>query len=1057
MRQLSLVPAGAGAGKTYHIQKTLAEWVVSGQVAPGRILAVTFTEAGAAEMRDRIRAELMARGRIDDALEIDRAYVGTIHALGLRLLTEHAFAAGRSPEGRLLSEQERDLLIRLEMDRCVALEPVMADLERFGYAWDYNTGRSAEDAFRANVLRTVDLLRSLGERGQSPDIVAPALAALAEGYGPCADDGAPLTAALRRAVEALLARFPDSLAPLFADTRTVRDAFASDHRQLRRAAQPGRLDADWSCWQKLRALRTSNNRSKTPDGYDTLARAVIEAAGSLPRHPGPLADARAHLTALVTGAQQVMASYQAAKRHAGLIDYADMIAETEALLRTRPEILASVLDDIDCVVIDEFQDTNPVQFALLWRLARGAERALVVGDTKQSIMGFQGADPRLSEALQAAHPDSVSPLDRNWRSDARIMEMVNALGACLFDAYDPLQPRRAAGEAAALDILWKPPGRKDTSAEAIANRIADILAAETPVLDKTTGASRPARPSDIAVLTYTHQKASRTAAALEAHGLPVRIRQDGWLASPVIRAARAALALTADPGDGHATLTWLTLGPPRMALEEALRNAADGVLDTHCSLPPLHALTAGLETRSVPETVAAVLRAAGLRDWAAGLAAPRQALADLARLDAAAQDFEAMAPELRAASGFHGAGLQVFLGWIAHQDGKDRDRHPDPDGWSSTGVEVCTWHASKGREWPITLVTEFDRKIAERPGTLHADFDGFEDLDNVLEHAGLGLLPDFAAPESQAPFAEARRPEEERNAARALYVALTRARDRLVLVLPRPPKSGSSRSRSDHPKTMIDLLRDRAGFDIDGTTLRIAGQDFPAHVTEGLPEAPDHGALAHPEEAPRFGHPRQAADIQRTAWRRSPSTLAAEGQPAHGRSASPRLDTIALAAGVADTRATSATDRGTAWHLAFRVTAERPDMADRLSRATGLSETTLAQIRSQANSLLSWLGDRGFDRLLFELPLQEIDPDGSETNAVIDCLAEGPDGLLIVDYKSGACPDPDARFATYRPQLEAYAAMARRTWPEKPVVGLAILWMSEGTLSLDRIESEAFA
>lgn len=101
MTHLTLVPAGAGAGKTHRIKETLADWVVGEEIAASRILAVTFTEAAASEMRDRIRGALMARGRIGDALEIDRAYIGTIHALGQRLLTEHAFAGGRSPESRL--------------------------------------------------------------------------------------------------------------------------------------------------------------------------------------------------------------------------------------------------------------------------------------------------------------------------------------------------------------------------------------------------------------------------------------------------------------------------------------------------------------------------------------------------------------------------------------------------------------------------------------------------------------------------------------------------------------------------------------------------------------------------------------------------------------------------------------------------------------------------------------------------------------------------------------------------------------------------------------------
>lgn len=1038
MTDLSLVPAGAGAGKTYHIQKTLGAWVESGEVAPGRILAVTFTEAAAAEMRDRVRGELMARGRLEAALEIDRAYMGTIHALGQRLLTEHTFAAGRSPESRLLSEPERDLLIRLEMSGCAALKPLMEDLGRFGYAWNHVTRSSAEDDFCADLLRTVDLIRGLGARGRSPEILADALAALTAGYGEVAPDGAALTATLKSAVHALLGAFPDSLAPMFVETRTVRDAFAKDHQCLRKAAHPGPLERDWALWQKLRKLRLSNSRSKTPEGYDALAQAVIDAAGQLPRHPGPLADARAHLTALVTGAQQVLDAYENAKRRAGLIDYADMIAEAEALLRTCPEILHAVLGEIDCVVIDEFQDTNPVQFALLWRLARGAKRALIVGDTKQSIMGFQGADPRLSDALQIARPDTVTPLYRNWRSEARIMEMVNALGPALFDRYNPLTPQRAATNETALEALHLPKGRKDTTQECIANRVADILEAGTQVWDKARKVMRPARPSDVAVLTYTHAKASAAAAALEAHGLPVRIQQDGWLTSPATRAARAALAYVADPDDLNAALTWLILGPPRVPLEDALRNSVDGVLGAHVSLTALRNLTAGATTHPVAETVAAVLHAGALRDWAAGLAKPAQALADLARLEAEAQDFDTMALDLRAAAGFHGAGPQVFLGWIAGQSAKDWDRHPDPDGWSSSGIEICTWHAAKGREWPITVVAGLDKKIAERPGTMRAEFDGFDDLDNVLDHAGMGYLPDFAAPESQAPFTEAGRPEDERCAARELYVALTRARDRLILVLPR-----ERTKPRDTAERMVDLLRDRAGFDTSEGALNVAGQSFAARVAEGIPDEPDQPVEVATDTCHRFGIPRDVPDMPRTPWRRSPSTIA-ETEPVP---AAP-LKTVQLADGVAETRTGSATERGTAWHLAFRVLAERPDLADRIAAATDLPEAAIAQIGKQAEALTGWLAGQGYDRLHFELPLQEIAADGSETNAILDCLAEGPKGLLIVDHKSGPCPDPDARFAGYRPQLDAYTAMVRAKWPDKTLNGIAIYWMSEGNLSL---------
>ena len=139
----------------------------------------------------------------------------------------------------------------------------------------------------------------------------------------------------------------------------------------------------------------------------------------------------------------------------------------------------------------------------------------------------------------------------------------------------------------------------------------------------------------------------------------------------------------------------------------------------------------------------------------------------------------------------------------------------------------------------------------------------------------------------------------------------------------------------------------------------------------------------------------------------------------------------------------------------MRVLIQRPERVAQLRAATGLSNATLKEIEAQAALLTAWLSERGYDRLHFELPLQERAADGSETNAIVDCLAEGPFGVLIIDHKSGACPDPEARFATYLPQLTAYADLVRQNWPEKRLDGIAINWMSAGTLSVSTIAEEA--
>jgi ATP-dependent helicase/nuclease subunit A len=123
---------------------------------------VTFTEAAAAELRERIRAELLDRGRGEDALRLDQAYISTIHGFGLRVLTEFAFEAGISPQPRLLNEDEQDALVRRALTRTDKTDPIVSDLEAYGYRYDFNTGKSAGELFRDDLLRIVELLRSVG-------------------------------------------------------------------------------------------------------------------------------------------------------------------------------------------------------------------------------------------------------------------------------------------------------------------------------------------------------------------------------------------------------------------------------------------------------------------------------------------------------------------------------------------------------------------------------------------------------------------------------------------------------------------------------------------------------------------------------------------------------------------------------------------------------------------------------------------------------------------------------------------------------------------------------
>ena len=159
---LTIIPAGAGSGKTYRIKEQLAEWVEKGQVAPDRIAAVTFTEAAASELRGRIRSTLMERGRLEDALKLDRAFISTIHAFGKQLLVEYAFEAGHCPEPRLLAEDEEQLLLRKAISRIDRIEPISRELYRFGYRYNYTSGSTDVEQFRQWILSVIHMLRVIG-------------------------------------------------------------------------------------------------------------------------------------------------------------------------------------------------------------------------------------------------------------------------------------------------------------------------------------------------------------------------------------------------------------------------------------------------------------------------------------------------------------------------------------------------------------------------------------------------------------------------------------------------------------------------------------------------------------------------------------------------------------------------------------------------------------------------------------------------------------------------------------------------------------------------------
>jgi ATP-dependent exoDNAse (exonuclease V) beta subunit len=674
---------------------------------------------------------------------------------------------------------------------------------------------------------------------------------------------------------------------------------------------------------------------------------------------------------------------------------------------------------------------------------------LIVGDTKQSIMGFQGADPRLSEALERQNPEASSPLTGNWRSDPRLMQMVNAISAGLFgEAYVPLEPQRPETGQTFAEILRIPEGRRSKKSrpeEHVAARIAAILEEAGPVVERESDPKaptyRPVAPRDIAILAPTHSMAGRYASALKLQGVPVRISAAGWLDSPAVMAARNALAFAVDPTDRHAALALLTLGPSSMPLQQAIALLADGALEACAELAELRALAEAAPAMPLETLLPQVLSAAGILDWAAHMPAAAQAHADLMRLSAEASEFVSAHRDFKAAAGFHGASAQVFLGWLeARREERDFDRHPDPGQSAGQGVEIVTWHASKGREWPITLVVGLDKKIGEKPGTLRAEFTDFSDLGAILEHALLIWTPDLPIKEKKDAFIEDRRVVSEADARRLLYVALTRGRDRLILEW--PEFALKKLSESDGPANHAEMLVLEAGMKPEGGSLKLGGVSFPARTIMCSAESPgklEGSPVQEAWERLAFGASRPMLETQQTAWRVRPSLIVQDPLPELQTRIVP-LDVPPQAASLVAT----ASERGTALHKAMRVLLLRPDLRLRLSAATGFDEATLDVLQAQADVLKQWLIVEGYTQIECEVPIQRREASGAEFNGIIDLLARGEGKRLILDHKSGA-----GSFAGYFAQLDAYRSVFAEQVQEI-IPDVAIHWIDRAELEFSR-------
>ncbi|MDI3339804.1 MAG: UvrD-helicase domain-containing protein [Sphaerobacter sp.] len=1059
------VEAGAGTGKTTVLVDRIVAILRSGYATVDELVVITFTRLAAAELATRIRERLEAaradaatgeeRARLDEALAaLPRARIETIHAFAAGLLRERPVEAGLDPGFEELDELSASLAFDEAYQEWLGQllqgrpEPVWRALNR-----------GLELKHLREIVEHVHQHRSL--LPLAPDAAAaPDVAGFLDRFE---QDVAELEALLGRCrnpddhgarqIRALLARRDELRA-----ARDDPDALERVILHLPKIAQKG-ARGNWA--DPADCDRQKEICAELNAALDDLKQALR-------------ADAVAGLVPL---AEAFVRDYAARRRATGRAEFDDLLIWARDLLRDRPEVRRYFRERFRCILVDEFQDTDPLQVEILlylcgeppagadgadWRALRPEPgRLFLVGDPKQSIYRFRRADLSVYDWVKRhVLPDALCTITQNFRSLAGVIDWVNAVFAQVITPLDGVQAGYVALHAwpqARLDLPRAPVvvvhdqvvgSADDVRRHEAAALVALIQQAVDgaqgwPVRDPGTGAVRPARWRDIAVLTPSRSGIERYEEVLAEAGIPYR-HEGGraFFRRQEVRELIHCLRAIDDPGDRLSLVAALRSGAFGCSDEEIFlaADALRGQLDYRVEPPAGHAAVAdGLRTLRalaalrprlpLPELVRAVLDETRLVEYALTLPQGEQAAANLLKV----------VDQARAFAAARGGGLRAFVRWLASVSDEERDSQEADADVAEAGddvVRLLTIHAAKGLEFPIVaLVNLQGRSPKSRPAI--PDYAARRLHLRVGKQGGYFETPGFA---------EAAEREQQHDAAehdRLLYVAATRARDHLIL----PVILGCGAREKEHkPKGMLARLAPHLPAPQDGHPA--AGADVDGcHLLAGVP--------ASVRAAPEPASPPPAGDVEtllsaRTQWQEERAALLARagaglrvttassveawGQHDAPNGEEPREHlprAAALAVGTALHAVMETLDLsgdGTIEATAKAMAAEA-GVPDRAAEVAALARACLASDVVQRA--------RAADRAAREVPFTLAVGDGFVEGRV-DLLFREPDGLVLADYKTDAvAPEHiDARLAVYRNQAAVYAfAIARITGlPVKEVV-----------------------
>jgi ATP-dependent helicase/nuclease subunit A len=773
------VTAGAGTGKTAMLAKRFAHHVLVDGMSPINIVAATFTDKAAAELRSRIRSEMAKSGREDMAAEVDAAQISTIHALAARICRDFYHLAGIPADFRMIDETE-SAIRNTEWFRVAVIGIDREIIDKLGFSWLvqqmtklFEDPMLATEAFEVDTNNWPSMIEEIREQALEDLRNCSEVATANEFLRQCSGSaGDKLEEARLRAV-----RFIDGL--IAGERVDLAAAFDGFRANLGAAKNwPTGLQDMRDC---IAALR---DKCK-----------IAQAAAQMEYGPAEieLAD---RLRFLKRAFFSVRAAVAEMKLREKVLDYSDLEFYALKVLE-HDEAVAHYAERWMAIMIDEFQDTNPVQEKLIRKLATGV-RLTVVGDEKQSIYGFRRADVDIFGRFKT-DIGNLAELCHSFRTNSTLIAQMNSVFSPLLgDLHQELIAARVdeieeAPVMSAARVIGEKHDRdfelRNAEANFIAREIRELIDRGTLIYDKQLGRTRPVRPGDIAMLSRTREPLDTYIDAVLRAGVPaVNTGGGNLLETRTAVDMLSVLRFASDPAD-DISLVAILRGPffaisDSQLLELAARKNREVswwqlIIDSGDTLAhvrkTLGQLLADARRLSPVDLLAAF-------DEATGYTA---VIANLLQGDRRMADWNGMLDLLRR---FESIGKGDLLGAIRYADelSAARAQIPQPPMDSGDAVSLMTIHGAKGLEWPVVFVPDLCRKKPGGGGGLAVDASLGVAFEVEMESEAAGGDPNVREYKSVKPsiytlIKDRQQQREKEEAKRVLYVAITRARDRVVL------------------------------------------------------------------------------------------------------------------------------------------------------------------------------------------------------------------------------------------------------------------------------------